>query len=172
MKLSFYFHSDRIEDSRLVSSLIEDTQAAIVPLDQDGLTVEVSLVDAAVQVCGELQWSRQDRADVAAAPVVALTQGLAAMAAKYQIRWSVSHEHDASVGWILADESLVSLEQELQTAIQIAHALDDMQEGEEWDGGEFVVPATLDGSEPNGDWESLLEAEESFQRFPEWDASS
>lgn len=93
---------------------------------------------------------------------------LAAIADELTIRWTVGHEFEPDLGFIRAGEPLDPLIEELRTTLDVACALSGF-----FDGDEFVEPDALPPEQEtwddDGQWNQLLDTDDSFIRFPEFE---
>ena len=149
--------------------LIDQAIDASAALCRQRERISVHTDAAATEVRFDLRWQDHHSDVEAAEPVLRLAELLAAFGREHRVAWDVAHQHDSHLARIDSPACVAVVAEEVQTAIRIARALDDLFVGDEIVEIESGIPVAAAQFRLNADWRFALVHEESFQRFPEWD---
>ncbi|MEO1528229.1 MAG: hypothetical protein AAFX06_22635 [Planctomycetota bacterium] len=119
------------------------------------------------EVCGT--------ADDSMPRVVQILDALGDVSTRFQVTWSVGHQHEAHLGCVREGEWEAGLREDILTSLQVARTFGGMIVDDEFIDPEFNDVGPFDRNRPvssatdEANWHEVLSAPDDFTPFPEWD---
>ncbi|KAA5547134.1 hypothetical protein FYK55_01585 [Roseiconus nitratireducens] len=151
---------------------------AVVAVDADHAT---DVVENRFQVRFEVATEEVSEGGEQRQAVDRILQLLCELSERFPLNWVVGHELDSHLGSIIAGTLQPALLEELETSFHVAQLLGGMLADEGWTDREVAVDESDCDNQPSESladdpsieceerWNALLDPEETFRRFPEWD---